>query len=203
MALKGNNVKMTTEEPLPDTSLQKHEEPVISDTIASLVPADEHTGPDTVVVSEQPGVSDSLIAEIPAPEVVSNPVSVADTLVKMQRQVIKEFRVLNASPYNSHNPFPKEIKLPEGSFYKIQLAVLGKTPEWGTFHGLSPVTYEEIPGKNLKKFYAGRFSGYEDAKTALETVRKKGFPEAFIVGWFDGTKMSVAKVYELEKVKLK
>jgi hypothetical protein len=203
LALKSNSVAPKVEVQLPDTGTVKLQEPVLADTIVYMVPENEPRVADTITVAQNPGIKDTVIAEIPVQEIVKIPVPAEDTIVKTQKQLINEFRVLNTSPYNSRNPFPREIKLPQGAYYKIQLAVLGKTPEWGTFHGLSPVTWEDIPEKNLKKFYAGRFSEYLNAKSALETVRRKGFPEAFIVGWFDGTKMSVTKVYDLEKADTK
>ncbi len=119
--------------------------------------------------------------------------------VKETVKPILRFVVLDKSPYSGNNPFPEDVSLPKGPYYKIQLAVLGKEPEWDAFGGLSPVTYENVEGKSLKKYYAGKFEYYESAKVALEEVRRKGFPEAFIVGWFDGQKLAVNKVMELEK----
>ncbi|MCB8994404.1 MAG: hypothetical protein H6538_02230 [Bacteroidales bacterium] len=133
-----------------------------------------------------------------APEVVGEPGEVIKSDKKTENE-LSRFVVLNASPYSQKNPFPEDLHLPKGAYYKIQLAVLGKEPDWNTFGGLSPVSFEQVQGKALKKYYAGKFSDYESAKSSLEIVRKKGFPDAFIVGWYDGQKMTVDKVMELEK----
>ena len=71
--------------------------------------------------------------------------------------------------------------------------------EYDTFGGISPVTAETIPDKNLTRYYAGKFSHYEDARQALEKVKQSGYNDAFIVGWYDGEKISVSRVLELEK----
>jgi tetratricopeptide (TPR) repeat protein len=148
-------------------------------------------GTDTNEAKQQPVVA----PKNPVTGEPSNPMKPG----KDAEKVIYSFVVHDKSLYSAKNPFPENGNLPKGACYKIQLAVLGKNPDWNAFGGLSPVTAEQISGKPLKKYYAGKFTNYESAKTALEEVRKNGFPEAFIVGWYDGQKMSVSKVVELEK----
>ncbi len=118
---------------------------------------------------------------------------------KETRSEMVRFAILDKSPYSSNNPFPEEVNYPKGAYYKIQLAAVSKDPEWDTFGGLSPVTAEPVTGKPMKRYYAGKFSTYESARTALEDVRRKGFPDAFVVGWYDGQKLTVSKVMDLEK----
>ncbi len=109
------------------------------------------------------------------------------------------FVILGKSPYSDKNPFPVDTGIPAGSFYKIQLGVFGSKVGYDTFGGISPITAETIPGKNLTRFYAGKFSHYDEARIALEKVRQAGFPDAFVVGWYDGQKMPVSRILELEK----
>ncbi len=151
-----------------------------------------------------PEKADSLLQAVNIPgkdkkiPVSSEPEKEVET-EKSSLIVKNEFVVLAKSPYSQNNPFLAELSFPDGAYYKIQMAVLSKNPAWNAFGGLSPVTFEPVTGKPLKKYYAGRFRDYKSAKTALEEVRKQGFAEAFIVGWYDGIKMTVNKVVELEK----
>ena len=112
---------------------------------------------------------------------------------------LNRFVILDKSPYTSTNPFPMNTEIPKGSYYRIQLGVFSTRVGYETFGGISPITAETVEGKNLTRFYAGKFSFYEDARQALEKVRQSGYSDAFIVGWYDGQKIPVSRVLELEK----
>lgn len=107
--------------------------------------------------------------------------------------------ILAASPYNFRNPFPKNVNIPDGAFYRIQLGVYSHNIDYDTFKGISPITMETVPGKDLTRYYAGKFNHYEKAREALEQVKKEGFSDAFIVSWYNGQKTSINKVRDLEK----
>ncbi len=115
------------------------------------------------------------------------------------KQEIKRFMILDASPYTVENPIPIDPKLPNGSFYRIQLGAFSQAVAPDAFGGISPITGETLPDRNLTKYYAGKFSKYIDAVASLSEVRSAGFDKAFIVSWFNGTKMSKDKVRKLEK----
>lgn len=107
--------------------------------------------------------------------------------------------ILASSPYNANNPFPKDVEIPSGAFYRIQLGVFSHIVDYNAFKGISPITSESVPGKNLTRYYAGKFDSYEKVREALEKVKNAGFNDAFIVSWYNGQKTSVNKVLELEK----
>jgi len=159
----------------------------------------------TVVLPPAPIKSDVKPIETPMVTATATVIPVETTViaapstVKSAGNSIKQFEIKGKSSYSPANPFPEDVKMPSGAYYKIQLAVLSQNPEWTAFGGITPVTFEPVTGKALKKYYAGRFTNYENAKIALEEVRRNGFPEAFIVAWFDGQKLTVGKVVELEK----
>jgi hypothetical protein len=67
------------------------------------------------------------------------------------------------------------------------------------FGGLSPITTEYIPERELTRYFAGKFSRMEDAKAALVRVRALGYPDAFIIGYYDGVRVSFSKLRALEK----
>lgn len=112
---------------------------------------------------------------------------------------LNHFAVLEKSPYNQQNPFPVDIEIPSGAFYRIQLGVFSKDVSYDNFGGISPVTAESVPGKALTRFYAGKFNAYDEARKALEIIKQNGFQDAFIVSWYNGQKTALNKVMELEK----
>lgn len=119
--------------------------------------------------------------------------------VNKSKKHINRFVILDSSPYNSNYPIPIDVILPDGSFYRIQLGAFGKSINYNAFGGISPITAEFIQGKNLTRYYAGKFSRHMDAEAALTKVKSHGYKDAYIVGWYKGEKMSHERVYEFEK----
>ncbi len=109
------------------------------------------------------------------------------------------FKIYNRTPYSTAKTFEYDFPLPAGVFYRIQLAVYKSRLAPDHFKGLSPITTENIPGKNLIRYFAGKFYRFEDARRALEKVRAYGYRDAFIVGYYDGKKGTIEKLQELER----
>jgi hypothetical protein len=177
---------------------KKVPEAIIEDTVISGITVFNYNLKDSGSLKTETvpiSVSEEKSEENPATELKTETIMVENITPKVE----EDFRILDKSAYSESNPFSEEIIFPKGSYYKIQLAVLSKDPEWDAFVGLMPVTFENVTGKQMKRYYAGRFTDYKSAKDAQEEVRRNGFPEAFIVAWYDGVKMTVSKVAELEK----
>jgi hypothetical protein len=109
------------------------------------------------------------------------------------------FKIYSQSPYTAAQTFEYDFPLPAGVFYRIQLAVYKNRLAPDFFKGLSPITTEKIPGKNLIRFFVGKFYRYKDARNALEKVRAYGHTDAFIIGYYNGTKGTFTKLQELER----
>ena len=109
------------------------------------------------------------------------------------------FKIYNQSPYNAAQTFEYDFPLPAGVFYRIQLAVFKNRLAPDHFKGLSPITTEKIPDKNLIRFFVGKFYRFEDARSALVKVRAYGHTDAFIIGYYNGTKGTFTKLQELER----
>jgi hypothetical protein len=109
------------------------------------------------------------------------------------------FKIYNRSPYSAAQTFEYDFPLPAGVFYRIQLAVYKNRLAPDHFKGLSPITTEKIPDKNLIRYFVGKFYRFEDARRALEKVRAYGHTDAFIIGYYDGKKGTSKKLQELER----
>ena len=110
-----------------------------------------------------------------------------------------QFEVLNKTTGTGNKQIQADIPIPSGAFYRIQLGVFSRKVGWDTFGGLSPITSESIPGKAMTRYYAGKFTSIESAKSALNTVKSRGIKDSFIIGWYNGKKLAVDKVVEFEK----
>jgi len=111
---------------------------------------------------------------------------------------LNRFDILDHPPYTDEHPIPMDVALPGGTFYRIQLGAFGSALEPGAFGGITPVTGEHVSDKRLVKYYAGKFSRYDDASTALPRIQSLGYEDAFIVAWYNGIQVSTQKAKQLE-----
>ncbi|MCK4880821.1 MAG: hypothetical protein KAS82_09180, partial [Bacteroidales bacterium] len=122
----------------------------------------------------------------------------ADVKTTTVSSQINRFDILSQSPYSAVNPIPMDVALPPGTYYRIQLGAFGVKVDPGTFGGISPVTGEHLKDRGLVKYYAGKFSRYEDASSAVPRIQSKGYEDAFIVAWYNGNPISTQKAKQLE-----
>jgi hypothetical protein len=110
-----------------------------------------------------------------------------------------DFNILPQSPYSPEHSFEYDFRVPAGVFYRIQLAAFSQEPEHDHFGGINPITAQRINGQKITRYFAGKFTVYTEALSALVKVRSAGFKDAFIVGYYNGQRMSVERVREFEK----
>jgi hypothetical protein len=111
------------------------------------------------------------------------------------------FSISKRTVYSADNPFEQNFTMPSGVFYRIQMVAISQPAGWDQFGGIHPVTVESDNDRKLIKYFAGKFSEYSAADSALVRVRAAGFRDAFIVGYYNGKRMSTEQVREFEKSK--
>jgi hypothetical protein len=111
---------------------------------------------------------------------------------------INEFEIVGQAVYSTARPIPMNVTVPPGTFYRIQLGAFGMEVSPDTFGGISPVTGEFLKERGLIKYYAGKFSRYEDVSSALPRIHSLGYEDAFIVAWYNGIQVSTQKAKQLE-----
>jgi hypothetical protein len=116
---------------------------------------------------------------------------------------VSEFEVVKDSPYNLSNPIPPLPAASTGLIYRIQLGVFSRPKEVEAFGGLTPLFSEWLSDRNVYKYYTGSFSSSESVATALEKVRSKGFPDAFVVAFYNAKPVTTEKAREIEFAGLK
>ena len=101
------------------------------------------------------------------------------------------------SAYNENNPIPHNVGLPTGLIYKVQIAAFRKIVSHDVFKGLAPITSEEAPNSNFIRYMAGIFTDYNPALSARDNIRQMGYRDAFVVAYFNGSRISIARAREL------
>ncbi|MEZ4999666.1 MAG: SPOR domain-containing protein [Bacteroidales bacterium] len=90
------------------------------------------------------------------------------------------------SVFTEQNPPDAEIlvngDLPEGLYYRIQVAAFRNPVKPGYFKSLGPVFGIRADNSDITYYFIGLFRLKSDADRALARVRKEGFSDAFILG---------------------
>jgi hypothetical protein len=116
---------------------------------------------------------------------------------------IEEFKIEEKPFYSESNPIPYCSNTSAGLIYRIQLGVLSRPASNETYGGFSPVCYELVESSKMYKYYTGFFTTLNSVTESLEIVRAKGFPDAFIVAFFNGKAITTEKAKEIEFSKMK
>ena len=98
--------------------------------------------------------------------------------------------------------FAEAQTIPFGIVYQIQLFATKSKASMKSLKGLSPI-YESSGANGHRVYRVGLFRTYSDVLSNLNTVKKIGFRNAFIVAYIDGKAVTVAKARAKEKEKPK
>ena len=96
--------------------------------------------------------------------------------------------------------FAEDQSIPSGIVYQIQMFASKKKATMKSLKGLSPV-YEAAGANGHRVYRVGLFRTYSDVLANLNTVKKLGFRNAFVVAFVDGKSVTVAKARAKEKEK--
>lgn len=110
------------------------------------------------------------------------------------------FSIQPQSLYSPDDPFEFDFQVPEGIFYRIQLAAFSREISYDHFGGINPITTQLVDDGKIVRYFAGKFTNYSEAESAYSKVRSAGFKDAFIVGYYNGQRISVDRVREFEKI---
>lgn len=83
-----------------------------------------------------------------------------------------------------------------GIVYRVQLLATGKTMKPDDFKGIQPISVEKAPN-NIQRYLGGEFSNIQDASSAKDKYVKLGFSSAFVVAFYNGSKISLQEASKL------
>ena len=93
--------------------------------------------------------------------------------------------------------FAEDNTLPSGLVYQIQMFSTTTKAKVSSLKGLSPV-FETRTANGRYTYRVGVFRTYADVLSNLNTVKRAGFRNAFIVAFNDGKELTVAKARAVE-----
>ncbi len=122
-----------------------------------------------------------------------------DTMPKLNNQTAVGTDKTESTSTQEEKQAPAPITKANAPIYKIQIATSGTKlallPK--NFNGLTDVdvyTYNE-----LYKYTWGAFNTVEEANSALPTVKAKGYKDAFVIAFYNGERISLAKAAQIQQ----
>ena len=116
--------------------------------------------------------------------------------IAIKQEIPSDFGMVDKPVYNAENPIPIDSPLPDGVVYRIQIGAFGTPREPKFFKGMVPVFGEKVG--TLTKYFIGNLNNFSSAEIALNTVKSKGFKDAFIIAWYNGKKVTPQRAQSLE-----
>lgn len=107
-------------------------------------------------------------------------------------------QLLDPSPYATEDDVPRDIVQPTGVIYRLQLGAYSNPIDPSLFQGMYPIIAETLQSGKIRKYYAGAFRLKEQAERGKQITTKCGFPDAFIVAWYNGRKVTLARAVSVE-----
>ena len=128
-----------------------------------------------------------------------------DTVRKVAHASIKTveiFSVFEVLPKPVTDPNEKikiDPEVPEGLIYRIQVAVFRNPVALSYFKGITPVYGFKVSGSDKTNYYVGMFRRSADAVKALNSVKSKGFKDAFVIPMSGNKFISADRAAVMEK----
>ncbi len=118
------------------------------------------------------------------------------------RQIAEGLQILDPSPYTSESEVPRDVPQPQGVIYRLQLGAYSNPIDPALFQGMYPIVAETLQGGKIRKYYAGAFRLKEEADKGKQVTTQCGFPDAFVVAWYNGRHVTLARAQSVEKVEV-
>lgn len=83
--------------------------------------------------------------------------------------------------------------------YKIQIGVFRNNPDPNVLSKIPEVSSKPVPGKNITRYYSGKWDKYSEAAQNIQRVRNNGFPGAFVVAFLNDRQISLEEARKISK----
>lgn len=94
-------------------------------------------------------------------------------------------------------PIPVDPPVPTGIVYKVQIGAFRNPIPVDLFKGIQPLTAESV-GNGITRYTAGLFTDFANADAAKREIRAMGYPDAFVVAYKDGKRISIGEARRLQ-----
>lgn len=92
----------------------------------------------------------------------------------------------------------EQTKPTQKPIYKVQIGVFQNEPNATAVSKIPKISYEEMPNRNLKKYFSGSWNTYEEAQSCVESIRAAGFPGAFVVAFVNNVSIPIGEARKLQ-----
>jgi len=96
--------------------------------------------------------------------------------------------------YRGFTSFKNTNAMPAGAVYMVQVGAFLEDVDTDIFTGLEPV-YIEKTQTGFTRYCVGMFTSYSKAEAAMQMLQKRGFTDAFIVGYYNGVRVPVQELH--------
>ena len=96
--------------------------------------------------------------------------------------------------YRGFTSFKNTNAMPAGAVYMVQVGAFLEDVDTDIFTGLEPVFIEKTPS-GFTRYCVGMFTSYGKAEAAMQLLQKRGFTDAFIVGYYNGVRVPVQELH--------
>lgn len=102
-------------------------------------------------------------------------------------------------PESKEEIITQEIKPTDGVVFRVQISCLAENKKLNdpVFKGIQPIFMWK--NGNYYCYAAGEESNYEEAKVLLEKIKSQGFPDAFLIAFKNGEKISIKEALKYLK----
>lgn len=85
--------------------------------------------------------------------------------------------------------------MPSGELFMVQIGAFREEIDVEMFNSIEPV-YSERTTAGFTRYCVGMFTTYEKAEQAMKVMHKRGFTDAFVVGYKEGNRVPVQSLYK-------
>lgn len=187
------------------------------DTKAKVEPEIKQLPEPAVVKKAEPVVANSTVSVRKPVEKASGGGKTTNTTELLKKEEPKEVKVEVVKPVEKETvevdvkkaepkPEPNKIEANQVSstqalVFKVQLFAVKTEPKdmSSISKKFSPISTEPIPGSELTRYFTGNYKSYADAKSHLATIKTAGYPDAYVVGFKNGVRLSPAQLREFQQ----
>lgn len=133
------------------------------------------------------------VKETKAPEVNRNETAGTKVIAR-----VEGLEVLNKNAYSDNKPIPLDEKMPEGLVFRVQIGAFKNRVANNSFRGLTPVSGETTANGYIR-YTAGNFNRFENAGAVKNDLNRNGYPDAFVVAFLNGKRITILEAMEILK----
>jgi outer membrane protein OmpA-like peptidoglycan-associated protein len=159
------------------------------DTANNTKPASASS--DSIFIGATPPIN-----EINEPRAESEGISPeVQALIKNNEPLVQDVFVIGSKArYTSFDSFENTGAMPAGAVYMVQVGAFVEDVDTDIFTGLEPI-YIEKTQAGFTRYCVGMFTAYSKAEAAMHMLQKRGFTDAFIVGYWNGVRVPVQELH--------